>query len=116
MNASQRPKETTIWDLFTSSYAVIEPLLSCVRDSRAKFVFTNEREVMSLFTDFINTDKGGLLVRQWYEQSRHTLAIIEYVGRNINSVNEDVVRLAHQAARVELNTLTARLVAVTIHP
>ncbi|MDB5186857.1 MAG: hypothetical protein JWM07_329 [Candidatus Saccharibacteria bacterium] len=114
MNYHKPSKETTIRDLFARRYAVIEPLLFYCRGAQVPYAYADEREVMSLFTDFINTDIGGILVRQWYRQSQHTLAMIEYVDCNQNTASDELVRLAHTAASIEIDTLSARLLAAAI--
>ena len=102
---------TTTSDLFTSRYAVLEPLIAFAR-SNQPYVFDNNLELMSVFTDLINTEQGTAIVQRWYTIFEAVLADLERLAPIVNYVDERSASLAYHAACIAIDALTKKLTRV----
>jgi hypothetical protein len=102
---------TTTYDLFMSRYEVLKPLIAFAR-SNQPYVFDNNLELMSVFSDLINTEQGTAIVRRWYGIFEDALTDLERLAPIVSYVDERLVSLAYHTACTAIDTLATKLTRV----
>lgn len=102
---------TTVYDLFSSRYEVLEPLISFAR-SNEPYVFDNNLELMSVFTDLINTEEGRAIVNRWHCVFAVVLVDLERFEPVADYADERTASIAYHAACSAIEALTTELAHV----
>jgi hypothetical protein len=113
VNTKRQYRPPTICDLFTDRYAILQPLIWYANQKRPTFICTNDRALLCEFVDFINTDDGKRHVATWYNESFHTLGLLEHIARNLNTYDESLVSAGLHAASIEIDRIITRLIVTT---
>jgi hypothetical protein len=103
----------TTQDLFRSRYEVLKPLIAFMQSDQP-YAFDNTRELISVFTDLINTEVGEKIVQDWSYIFASVLGDLERLEPIIDYADEHTVSLAYHAACAAIDALTIKLTHVLI--